>query len=136
MNQLLAQKLINRLVGETLDGSRVWDPVYPPNDELEQTNKNMFFLLIQDEWRRIDFDRSFQLHFQEGFFFLLYETCDSGRDSTKFCGYRLYAQPTTESPITLLVSDTTDLYRLKNAIEEKEILPPAVNDFISEYLTV
>ena len=136
MNQSLAQDLIDRLVSETLDGSRVWEPMYPPTEVLEKTNSNMFCFLIQDEWRKIDFDHSFRLHFQEGFFFLLYEDCDSGRDSTKFCGYRLYAQPTPESPITLLVSDTTDLYRLKNAIEEKEILPPAVNDFIKEYLTV
>lgn len=136
MNQSLAQTLVDRLVSETLDNSRTWEPLCPPTESLEETNQNLFMLLIQEEFRKIDFDHAFQLRFQEGFFFLLYERCDSGRDTTKFSGYKLYAQPSVGSPVTLLVTDTPDLYRLKNAIEEKERLSPAVDAFIQEFLTV
>lgn len=134
MKQTLINSFMNTLITETLNGHRTWDPIYPQTDNLSEKNEPLYFLLFENEYHKVFYEDSYSLPFQEGFFYFVHEWTESGRDGTTFDGYNLYVQPNLESKITLLLHDSSELYRLKNAILEKDRLPEDVEHFISNFL--
>jgi hypothetical protein len=101
---------------------------------MKKSNPPLAMLLFVCEFHWVDFDSSYMLPFENGFFFLINEQTESGRDGTVINGYNLYAQPNVGDEITLIAHDTHNLYRLKNAIEEKQEPPQSVISFIQSFL--
>ena len=134
MKKDLINTFINYLISETLADRRKWRPVYRQAEEQLDKNENLYYLLFECEFHKVIYDDSYLLPFENGFFYFLHEWSESGRDGTIFDGYNLYAQPDSKAKITLLLSDAPELYRLKNAILEKDRLPKDVEDFINEFL--
>lgn len=134
MKQKLINDFANALISETLSGHRAWNPISPQPDGLAEKNESLYFLLFENEYHKVFYEDSYSLPFQEGFFYFVHEWTESGRDGTIFDGYNLYVQPNLESKITLLLHDSPELYRLKNAILEKDRLPEDVERFICNFL--
>lgn len=129
------QQCIDTLIRETIDGARRWHSLkHVDYENLVQQNLGLANLLVENEWHYIRYEDSYELPFMQGFFYLIHEWSESGRDGTTFDGYNLYVQPTTQSKVTLLLCDTPELYRLKNAIHDKNALPHDVEEFIRAFL--
>ena len=134
MKRDLINIFIDCLISETLNDRREWHPLYQQKEETSNQNENLYYLLFESEFHKVMYDESYFLPFENGFFFFIHEWSESGRDGTIFDGYNLYAQPDSKSKITLLLRDAPELYRLKNAILEKDKLPEDVESFITEFL--
>ena len=133
MNYAKIESLLRRLISETNSGCRVWLPVSAEDLNTEK-NSALYYLLFQNEYHRVDFESAYKLHFANGWFYLVREWAESGRDGTIFDGLNLYVQTAPGASITRLASDTAQLYGLKIAIEEQQELPKDVSDFVESFL--
>lgn len=133
MNYAKIESLLRRLISETNSGCRVWLPVSAEDLNTEK-NSALYYLLFQNEYHRVDFESTYKLHFANGWFYLVREWAESGRDGTIFDGLNFYVQTAPEASITRLASDTAQLYGLKIAIEEQQALPKDVSDFVDSFL--
>lgn len=134
MEHELVSKFISNLIRETVNGIVSWNPLFqivPPKDG---TNTALVRITSEDEFHHINYENSFYLRTNRGIVFLVDQWRESGRDGTVFDGYNLYIQPNENAEITLVLSNTDELYRLSNAIKEKSGLSEDAIKFMNEYL--
>ena len=104
---------VNSLIGKTLSGEVKW----------RQLSESM----------QID-DTVISDYLKLGLIFLVSERNESGRDGEISEGYNLYLQPLPKQPLSSVMFDTTELYRLKNAIELKIDLTEDVVTFMKSIM--
>lgn len=131
MNSNFVANFVNNLIKKTLSGDVIWNP-------LAQFSKlyriSLSDLFSQDEFHTIRTYESYYCRAGQGTIFLVSERDESGRDGEISEGYNLYIKPNSEQPISSVVFDTSELYRLKNAIELKSDLTEDVVDFMKSIM--
>ena len=131
MNSNFVADFVNNLIKKTLSGDVIWNP-------LAQFSKiyriSLSDLFSQDEFHTICTYESYYCRAGRGTIFLVSERDESGRDGEISEGYNLYIQPNSEQSISSVVFDTSELYRLKNAIELKSDLTEDVVDFMKSIM--
>lgn len=134
----LVEKFIESLIQETITGMRKWKHL--PRKQSGANNNQIIYetAFFEDEWHRILYEDSFELHFETGFFFLVHERSESGRDGTVFDEYNLYIQSDVGTEPIMVANDTPEVYRLRNAIGniKKDTLPDNIINMMNTFLTV
>lgn len=116
MNSSLVTNFVNNLIQKTLTGEIKW---YPLSEKMQIDDSLISDYLNQDEFHIIRYFESYYCRIRLGYVFLVSERNENGRDSEYSEGYNLYLQPSPRQPFSSVMFDTTELYRLKNAIELK-----------------
>lgn len=122
---------VNHLIEKTLAGELKWHTL-SENTQIDDTVASDY--LSQDEFHMIHYHESYYCSAKLGLIFLVSERNESGRDGEISEGYNLYLQPLPKQPPSSVMFDTTELYRLKNAIELKIDLTEDVVDFMKSIM--
>lgn len=131
MNSNFVADFVNNLIKKTLSGDIKWSSLeYAVM--IDNIPVDNFFSL--DEFHTICYYESYFCMLNQGKIFLISERNESGRDGEVSEGYNLYIQPGLRQPISSVMFDTSELYRLKNAIELKSDLTEDVVDFMKSFM--
>lgn len=131
MNSNFVANFVNDLIKKTLSGQIIWGRLVQFTGAHHISISNLF---PQDEFHTIRVFESYYCRAGQGIIFLVSERDESGRDGEISEGYNLYIKPSSEQPISSVVFDTSELYRLKNAIELKSDLTEDVVDFMKSFM--
>lgn len=131
MNSNFIADFVNNLIKKTLSGEMIWRPL---REFVKISCIPLGDLFSQDEFHTVHTYESYYCRAGQGIIFLVSERDESGRDGEISEGYNLYIKPSSEQPISSVVFDTSELYRLKNAIELKSDLTEDVVDFIKSFM--
>ena len=116
MNSSLVTNFVNSLIQKTLTGEIKWSPL---SEKMQIADSLISDYLDQDEFHIIHYFESYYCRIRLGYAFLVSERNENGLNSEYSEGYNLYLQPSPRQPFSSVMFDTTELYRLKNAIELK-----------------
>lgn len=116
MDSSLVTDFVNNLIEKTLAGQIKWYPLF---ENMKIDDSLISDYLDQDEFHIIHYFESYYCRIRLGFAFLVSERNENGLNSEYSEGYNLYLQPSSGQPFSSVMFDTTELYRLKNAIELK-----------------
>lgn len=116
MNSSLVTNFVNSLIQKTLTGEIKWSPL---SEKMQIDDSLISDYLDQDEFHIIHYFESYYCRIRLGYAFLVSERNENGLNSEYSEGYNLYLQPSPRQPFSSVMFDTTELYRLKNAIELK-----------------
>lgn len=122
---------VNSLIGKTLSGEVKWRQL---SESMQIDDTVISDYLGQDEFHIIHYYESYYCAIKLGLIFLVSERNESGRDGEISEGYNLYLQPLPKQPLSSVMFDTTELYRLKNAIELKIDLTEDVVTFMKSIM--
>lgn len=130
MTSNLVTDFVNDLIKKTLSEDIEWQSL---NNvvAINGTPIDLYFSL--DEFHTVNFFESYYCA-TKGMIFLISERTESGRDGKVSEGYNLYIRLDPMKPLSSVVFDTSELYRLKNAIELKSDLTKDVVDFMKSFM--
>lgn len=131
MDTNLISNFVNNLIQKTLSGEIKWRQI-PEDMTVDDTTISDY--LGQDEFHIIHYYESYFCAVNLGLIFLVSERNESGRDAEYSEGYNLYLQPLPKQSLSSVMFDTTELYRLKNAIELKLDLTEDVVTFMKSIM--
>lgn len=128
----IASEFTDALIKKTLSDEIKWHQL---TTESKIGGEQITDLLSIDEFHRVAFFESYFCDLNPGRAFLISETNESGRDNRYDTeGLNLYIQPSEKKPLTSILFDTVELYRLNNAIASKADLPQDVVNFMKSFL--
>jgi hypothetical protein len=128
----LSNKFVDSLIKKTLAGEIKWN-LLP--DQLKIGGEAITDLLGTCEFHKVYFFESYFCTLSPGHVFLVSELNESGRDSKYDTeGYNLYLQVADGDPLVSVMFDTSDLYRLQNAIVAKLDIPQKTIEFMREFI--
>lgn len=136
MNENKISQFIKQLSKDTLCSKINWRRLIDYENMNPDSDKPMFNMLFQSEFRQINFLSSFYANTGLGAIFLLLESNESGRDGTQTTGYHMYLQNYMNQKISLLPCSGSTIYQLINSINS--YLSNAESDaeaFIDDYLS-
>ena len=108
---------------------------------IESVLNNLPNNLIENEFFKISYDKSYYTKTQQGTIYLIYEWFESGRDGIVSEGFGLYVQYLSENRVYKIDCSESILYRLRNLIEyaefpnEQQIENSKIQKFIEDFLS-
>lgn len=132
MNANIVNEFANSLIKKTLSDEIKWQPL---TDGTNIGGESITDLLGTCEFHTVSFYESHFCNLHPGHVFLVSEVNESGRDSRFDTeGFNLYIQTADGQPLVSILFDTSELYRLKNAIDSKADLPQDAVAFMKSFL--
>lgn len=137
MNNDKIKQFMSNLSKGTLSGNIHWKRVTDFGDLKPESNKPIFNLLFQSEFRHLDLDASYYAIVSNGEIYLLNEVNESGRDGTITSGYRMYLHSEGSTNILHLQCNSGSIYQLINSIhvylaDQEKDLESFIDDFLSQ----
>lgn len=127
---------IKQLSKDTLTQKNYWRRLTDYENTHPASNKPIFNMLFQTEFRRIDFASSYYCIAGKGTIFVLLETNESGRDGTLTSGYKIYLHDENANKMSQLQCDSGTAYQLVNSIHSYLAKEEAdAEAFIDDYLS-
>ena len=129
-------KFIKQLSKDTLAGKLYWKRLTDYEKIASESNKPIFNMLFQSEFRRVDFSTSYYCSISNGTIFILDEINDSGRDGVLTADYRLYLYDEFQNKVFQLQCTAGTVYQLINSIHSYLANEEAgAESFIDNYLS-
>ena len=136
MDHSLIIPFTEKLTKNTVSGQIKWNKITSIGENRIRKNTNLYYAVFTNEFHQVRFENSYYTTFDDGYIYLIDETFYSGKDSSIDEGLTLYVQPNIQSGLTSVVSNTTELYRLSNAIAQNTQTPKPAIDFIQNFLNI
>ncbi len=132
MDSNVASEFANVLIAKTLAQEIRWHSLINVSN---LDGNRISDVLCLDEFHSISLCDSYFCNLNPGYVFLVDEVNESGKDSRLNTeGFNLYLQISSEKPAISILFDTSELYRLKNAIDSKTSLPMETVEFMVHFL--
>ena len=139
MNSEQINKFLDQLSDDTIAKKIHWGYLSALQGVVESSIKGLHFLLFTDEFRHIDYTKSFFSYLHTGGnIYVIYEILTSGRDSSIIKGYKIYIQNENSNNAVFLPCEPSYVYQLVNSINQfmSEENPAVleIETFINNYL--
>lgn len=136
MEKQKIDSFIKKLSKETLDNAIAWQYLSDFENVDPDSNQDLFFLLFQNEYRRIHYDSSYYAPVNAGIVYVIHETQESGRDGTYTSGFKMYIHYDEAENISQLSCEQSNIYQLLNSIKSYMAKKEAgLEQFIDRYLS-
>ena len=127
---------VKQLSKDTVQNKIFWKRLTSYENLDPRSNNELFNLLFQNEYRKIDYLSSYYSILPSGSVFVINETIESGRDGTLTNNYKLYLHNLMDRSIAPLPCDSVTIYQLLNAIrssitKEESIAESFIDDYLS-----
>ena len=135
MNKCKITLFINKLSEDTLKNIISCNRITNYENLQPSSNTAIFYMLFQNEYRRIDYPSSFYAFVGNGAVFVINEYSESGRDGSIISGYKIYLQDDFKNKVFPLSCPSSLIHQLLNSILSYLSVQEAdAESFIDNYL--
>lgn len=129
---------IKQLSKDTLDNKIYWKRLTDYQGIKPTSNKPIFNMLFETEFRHIEFSTSYYAIVNNGEIYLLNELTISGRSGTINSGYKVYLHSEASDKVSYLSCDAALVFQLINSIHsylasEEADAESFIDDFLSQH---
>lgn len=136
MDNKKIKDFIKQLSKDTAQNKISWKRLVTYENLEFDSNKEVFRMLFQNEYRQIDYLSSYYSIIKPGTVFVINETISSGRDGSVTNNYKIYLQNSAKQSVSALPCDSVTIYQLLNAIQSSITDDKAISEaFIDDYLS-